>query len=173
MVPNFPCTFWGLQSKFLVIIFVHNFFLLFFYTHLQYLAFSYISFAVCICIDFHMILKLKWNCLNICIVYPTRFGIYPTQIINFTFSVLYIFLTFSINPPTQSHFEKNALLLFLFFLNHSSHLIPPNPTFEIILHFCSVTFTVSIIHPTQFHIWKCFAFLNNFPFFNLSSHSQT
>ena len=79
-------------------------------------------------------------------------------------------LTFSINHPTQSHFEKKCtpVILSLFGIIHPtlSHpiqllklscssvrlslfqsSIPPNPTFEIVLHF-----------------------LITFPFFNLSSH---
>ena len=68
-------------------------------------------FAVCICINFHMILK------------------------------------FTINHPTQSHFEKIALLFYFHFF-HS--FIPP--------------------YPTQSNFWNSFAFLNNFTLFNLSSH---
>ena len=110
------------------------------------------------------------------IVHPTRFGIYPTRIINFTFSVLFDSHFFN-QPSHPIPLWKNctSVILSLFF-NHSSHLIPPNPTFEIILQFCS-TFTFSIIHPTQSHFWNCFAFLNNFPFFQSfippKSHPQT
>ena len=173
-------------------------------TNLQHFAFSYISIICSLYLhkfsydsQIHNVLTCvntlhfsEWNFVSFCfiwqfawfrswgvwyIVYPTRFGIYPTRIINFNFQFC-LTLTFSINHPTQSHFEKNALLLYFHFFNHSSHLIPPNPTFEIILQFCS-TFTFSIIHPTQSHFWNCFAFLNNFPFFQSfippKSHPQT
>ena len=106
------------------------------------------------------------------IVHPTRFGIYPTQNITFTFSVLFFSYVFNQQSHPIQLWKKKRKLHFcstFTFFNHSSHLIPPNPTFEIILQFCS-TFTFSIIHPTQSHFWNCLAFLNNFPFFNLSSH---
>ena len=110
------------------------------------------------------------------IMYTTCFGIYPTQNITFTFSVLFFSLTFSINHPTQSHFKKMHFCYTCTSFNHSSHLIPPNSSFEIILQFC-LTFTFSIIHPTQSHFWNCFTFLNNFPFFQSfippKSHPQT
>ena len=84
---------------------------------------------------------------------------------------LFVTLTFLINHPTQSHFEKNCTLVMLLLfsiihpaLSHPIQLlklfgssvrlslfqssIPPNPTFAIVLHLLK-TFPFSIFHPTQ------------------------
>ena len=112
-----------------------------------------------------MILKL--GCMIHCVSHPFWNLSYPKQTI--IFPVLFD-SHFFIQPSHHIPIWKNctSFILSLFF-NHSSHLIPPNPTFEIILQFCS-SFTFSIIYPTQSHFWNSFAFLDNFPFFNLSFH---
>ena len=116
----------------------------------------------------------KLGCMIYCVSHSFWNLSYPKH--NFHFSVLFDINFFNQPYHPIRRWKKRHFFYAFTFFNHSSHLIPPNPTFEIIWQFC-LTFTFSVIHPTQSHFWKCFVFFNNFPFFQYfippKSHSQT
>ena len=145
-------------------------------TNLQYFAFSYISIICSLYLhkfsydsQIHNVLTCvntlhfsEWICFNFFssiwqfawfrswgvwyIVYPTRFGIYPTRIINLPFSVLF-----------DSHF-----------FNQPSHPIPLWKKCTSVILSLFQSFIPP--YPTQSNFWNYFAVLFDFHFFNHPSH---